>query len=550
MSLIVRIAGISGIVLWGAACARPIQPAMSAPTPESAPEPRPVTPKPVKVRPSVTRAEIPPPNPKLPDVPEVDGPLKIRVVYPPANAIIASKDSNFIFGSIGNGFAGLRINGTLVPVWPNGAFMGWVANPSNNQQRYELIAYTATDTVRYIHPVRTRSAMPPTPGAKETIVPITPSRVVTLHNDSLARAVSDTDNVIIGRPTPTGIYQWFLFPGTVVRLTAQQGDMVRVRLDAGREIWVSRSDIAPLRATNRVASEQIEIKNASLVPQNDWIDFRIPTGQPPAYAVEQDDENTLSLIFYNTNTDPDEPLWASSSPDPYLTKAAVKRTATRVIYTFTFSRPVYGYLPLYSNGVMTFRMRRPPIVSRQYPLNGLTIAIDAGHPPAGATGPTGLYEAVPNLAIAERVRELLTSKGAKVIMTRLNDKAVPLGDRTIVARRVNADALVSIHLNAFPDGMNPFRGNGTGTYYFQPLSKRFATLVQRALVPELGLRDLGIFRSNLSLVRPTWMPSVLTEGAFLIMPDQEAALRTAEYQNAYARGVVNGLEEFFLMFSR
>jgi hypothetical protein len=41
------------------------------------------------------------------------------------------------------------------------------------------------------------------------------------------------------------------------------------------------------------------------------------------------------------------------------------------------------------------------------------------------------------------------------------------------------------------------------------------------------------------------MPSVLCEGAFIIIPEQEAALRTTEFQAAYARGVVEGLESYF-----
>ena len=36
----------------------------------------------------------------------------------------------------------------------------------------------------------------------------------------------------------------------------------------------------------------------------------------------------------------------------------------------------------------------------------------------------------------------------------------------------------------------------------------------------------------------TWMPSVLAEGAFLMFPDQEHALRTKEFQHLYALGVV------------
>ena len=46
------------------------------------------------------------------------------------------------------------------------------------------------------------------------------------------------------------------------------------------------------------------------------------------------------------------------------------------------------------------------------------------------------------------------------------------------------------------------------------------------------------------------MPSVLCEGAFLMIPEQEAALRTPEFQDAYARGVAEGLEEYFRTLRR
>jgi len=135
-------------------------------------------------------------------------------------------------------------------------------------------------------------------------------------------------------------------------------------------------------------------------------------------------------------------------------------------------------------------------------------------------------------------------------MTRTTAAPLALGARPVIARRADANALVSIHLNALPDGMNPFRTSGTGTYYFHTHAQRFASLMQQSLVPALGLRDLGTFRENLALCRPTWMPAVLTEGLFIIVPDQEAAIRTPEYQQAYARGVVDGLQRYFATFAR
>jgi N-acetylmuramoyl-L-alanine amidase len=38
---------------------------------------------------------------------------------------------------------------------------------------------------------------------------------------------------------------------------------------------------------------------------------------------------------------------------------------------------------------------------------------------------------------------------------------------------------------------------------------------------------------------------VLTEGLFLMLPEQEAAMRAPEGREAYARAVVDGLERYF-----
>jgi len=63
-------------------------------------------------------------------------------------------------------------------------------------------------------------------------------------------------------------------------------------------------------------------------------------------------------------------------------------------------------------------------------------------------------------------------------------------------------------------------------------------------VGELGLGNLGAARGNFALVRTSWMPSVLTEGAFLMIPEQENALRTPAFQQAYARGVALGIQAY------
>ena len=67
-----------------------------------------------------------------------------------------------------------------------------------------------------------------------------------------------------------------------------------------------------------------------------------------------------------------------------------------------------------------------------------------------------------------------------------------------------------------------------------------ARAIQRALVRRLGCRDLGIGRGDLARGAATWMPSVLTEGLFMIVPEQEAALRSPQGQRRYAEACSRG----------
>ena len=140
---------------------------------------------------------------------------------------------------------------------------------------------------------------------------------------------------------------------------------------------------------------------------------------------------------------------------------------------------------------------------------------------------------------------MLQARGVNVLMTRTTPGPVDLNLRPTMARRANANALVSIHLNAIPDGANPYLSQGTTTYHYWMHSQPLANATEQALVAQLSIPDKGVKRENFALVRPTWMPAILCEGAFVIMPDQEAALRTPEYQERYARGIVDGLDRYF-----
>jgi N-acetylmuramoyl-L-alanine amidase len=582
-----------------------------------------------------------PSAPSLPPIPLVDGPLAVRVIYPPSGALIQARDSNFIFGSVGSGNASLTINGASVRVLPNGSFLAFLpVPPPSGAPAYSIVARRGTDSAAVTHPVRVlppRVALADTGrlvvdsasmsprgvrvaraderirvsvraprnvtaavrlaggserplvnaavggpaestdgnGASEgdpfvwaTDVPASllasdaelvvaragdsvrfPIRDVSVDEPGRARwvrltggaAVSDTDRVINLRPVPNGTYKWHLLPGTVLEQTGRVGDMIRVRLDASLEAWVSAGDARELPAgasgPRRIAA------NARVVSTAEWADVVIPMAERPAYEVRADDR-TLVLLLYGVTANTD--ILSYTGDDSLVRRVRwFQETSDRARYEIDLATTPFGYLPMWDGRAFRLRVRRPPRIDRQSPLRGLTIAVNAGHPPAGSTGPTGLYEAVPTLAISERLKSILERRGARVVMTRTTADAVPLAIRPVLARQAGAHAFVSIHLNALPDGVNPFAAHGTGSYYFHPPSERLARAVQRGMVARMGLRDLGIFYDNLSDLRHPWMPSVLCEGAFIMIPEQEAAVRVPAFQERYALGVADGLEAYF-----
>jgi N-acetylmuramoyl-L-alanine amidase len=135
-------------------------------------------------------------------------------------------------------------------------------------------------------------------------------------------------------------------------------------------------------------------------------------------------------------------------------------------------------------------------------------------------------------------------------MTRTEDTTVSLVQRTNLAELEDADIFISVHNNAFPDGVNPWENNGTSVYYTHPRGAGLAWATQRELLAELGLRDIGVGRADLHVTRYTWSPSILTETMFMMIPEQEAALRDPGVQRRIAEAHVRGLVRWLAEVAR
>lgn len=350
------------------------------------------------------------------------------------------------------------------------------------------------------------------------------------------------DGFVVGRAAPGATTLWMWAPGLQARVTGRRNESLRVALDDRTEAWVPLGETFWLRRAS--PAPRARVGTVRLERRADRVLARIAVNQPRPYQVEVDGRR-LTLILYGAYANTD---WLRyGADDPFLRSVRwEQRTSDRYLLHLEFADAPWGYRVEYQRGALVLEVRRPPAIDVGRPLSGRRIAVDPGHPPAGSIGPTRLYEGDANLAIAYRLERLLEEQGATVIMTRTDRSPVRLYDRTQLAESLNAEILVSIHNNALPDGVNPFENHGTSVYYFHPGSLDLARALQRGLLETLGLRDLGIGRASLALARPTWMPAVLTEGAFMMVPEQEAGLRDPVFQEAYARGVLAGIREFLM----
>jgi N-acetylmuramoyl-L-alanine amidase len=216
------------------------------------------------------------------------------------------------------------------------------------------------------------------------------------------------------------------------------------------------------------------------------------------------------------------------------------------------------------------------------------IALDPGHGGSdfGAASEDGLKESVLTLDLAKRIKEMLQASlsGSRVVMTRQDNSAVSLEERTAIANGYGADLFVSIHFNA---STSPAEIGGVATYILDTTdsaqalrlaaaengiteqevsglqaivaslyrkeqvirSFRLATLIQRrtlatgrVLVPKLA--DRGTNRALFYVLIGARMPSVLVEASFITRSPEAASLRNESYRQALATGISRGIIDY------
>ena len=215
------------------------------------------------------------------------------------------------------------------------------------------------------------------------------------------------------------------------------------------------------------------------------------------------------------------------------------------------------------------------------------IVVDPGHGgrDPGAVGRGGLREKTVALSVARRLKRILEEeRTARVILTRDRDRFIALRRRTAIANDLSADLFVSIHANAHPKQ----HVRGVETYYLDnatdQAARRLAKLenktaegteadlerilialrtnvnawesntlahtVQQDLVRRLTrakygeVVNLGAKGNLFYVLVGAHMPSILVEVSFITNPTEEKRLRTRTYQEALARGIATGVQNY------
>jgi N-acetylmuramoyl-L-alanine amidase len=219
-----------------------------------------------------------------------------------------------------------------------------------------------------------------------------------------------------------------------------------------------------------------------------------------------------------------------------------------------------------------------------------TIVIDPGHGghDPGATGPTGLKEKDVNLAIAKALKRKIEDNGgefgvSRVVVTRSDDRFIPLEERTGIAKRERADLFVSIHCNAAKNnqahGIETYilsfttdpealavaaRENSTTRKSLSDLadivkkyllsskideSTRLATHVQSSVVNRIAkkynpVKNKGVKKAPFIVLIGADVPSILVESSFITNPHEEKRLKSEDYINEIADGIFSGIKKY------
>ena len=188
----------------------------------------------------------------------------------------------------------------------------------------------------------------------------------------------------------------------------------------------------------------------------------------------------------------------------------------------------------------------------------VTVVVDAGHggEDGGAVAGDGTVESGLNLAIARRVRDLLTFAGMPTAVTREGEDAIydpgstslrekkvsDLHNRVDLVNAIPGAVLVSIHQNSLPS--SPSTRGAQVFWNRQEGAEALAESVQTALNGAINAgheKKAAQVPSSVYLMKEITAPGVLVECGFLSNAAETERLRDPAYQTKLAAAIAAGV---------
>jgi len=169
----------------------------------------------------------------------------------------------------------------------------------------------------------------------------------------------------------------------------------------------------------------------------------------------------------------------------------------------------------------------------------VTVVIDAGHGGYDRGGIPGqrIAEKDMTLDVAQRLKNVLSTSGYRVVMTRSTDVFVPLGGRVAIANSYRNAIFVCIHFNA----TGRSGASGIETYFYSRDSLPLASAIHYYVTGGAPSANRGVRRRGYYVLRKTSIPAVLVECGFLTNPTEAAYAQSVSYRQKLAEEIAAGI---------
>ena len=201
--------------------------------------------------------------------------------------------------------------------------------------------------------------------------------------------------------------------------------------------------------------------------------------------------------------------------------------------------------------------RRSPASAFPSASNSFVVVIDAGHGgfDSGKVGVSGTLEKDINLTISKKLEKLLTAADVKVVMTRDSDsglykesssnkKRQDMETRAQLMNEAEADCIISIHQNSYPD--ESIKGAQVFYYTHSASGNTLASLIQKQLVEKADPSNHRIEKSNDTyyLLKNVTAPLVIVECGFLSNWEESKKIADDAYQQKLAWAIHLGILQY------